>query len=265
MNSLEFELAKLNSMMDAIDEVIYVADPQTYELLYLNRKSKGIFGDVVGRKCYRALQGRDAPCPFCSNEIIFGEYLDQTYEWEFQNETNRNWYRCMDRAIDWPDGRKVRFEIAVDITKQKDAEAEIRRKSQEIIELSTPVMQVWEGVVVAPLIGVLDSIRTMNFMERFLKNIAETQSPVALIDITGVPVVDTQTAQHLTEAITAASLLGTRVILTGVKPAIAQTLVHLAVDLRQFDSQATLAAGLRKALSYLQEEMPSVFNTEAGE
>ena len=264
MNNMEFELAKLNSMMDAINEVIYVSDPQTYEIIYLNRKSKEVFGDVIGQKCFRLLQGRDEPCPFCTNEIILGESLGQTYEWEFQNEATGNWYRCMDRAIDWPDGRKVRFEIAVDITKQKEAEAEIRRKSQEVLELSTPVMQVWEGVVVAPLIGVLDSTRTMNFMERFLKRIAETQSPVALIDITGVPVVDTQTAQHLTEAITAASLLGTRVILTGVKPAIAQTLVHLAVDLRQFDSQATLAAGLRTALSYL-KEIPSEYNTVVGE
>ena len=254
MDKLAFEAEKLNSMMDAIDEVVYVADPETYEILYVNQKTKDIFGDLTGQKCFAGLQGRDSPCPFCTNEVIFGEYLGRTYNWEFRNETNKCWYRCMDRAIDWPDGRKVRFEIAVDITRQKEAEDVIRRQSQEILELSTPVMQIWEGVVVAPLIGSLDSERTARFMERFLQAITDTQSPVALMDITGVPIVDTQTAQHLTEAINAARLLGTKVILTGVSPAIAQTLVHLGVNTNEFESRSSLAAGLRHGLAILAAE-----------
>ena len=123
------------------------------------------------------MQGRDTICPFCTNDLIFGSHLGQVYDWEFQNETNGNWYRCMDKAIEWPDGRMVRFELAVDITKQKTAEEEIKRQSQEIMELSTPVMEVWEGVVVAPLIGVLDSERTLHFMERFLEAITRPNHP----------------------------------------------------------------------------------------
>jgi rsbT co-antagonist protein RsbR len=88
-------------------------------------------------------------------------------------------------------------------------------------------------------------------MERFLKQIVITQSSVALVDITGVPTIDTQTAQHLTEAISAARLLGTQVILTGVRPAIAQTLVHLGIDLRDIETRASLAAGLKLALDTL--------------
>ena len=99
------------------------------------------------------------------------------------------------------------------------------------MELSTPVMQVWQGVVVAPLIGSLDSQRTQQFMERLLNRIVETNSPVALVDIMGVPTIDTQTAQHLIETISAVRLLGAQVVLTGVRPAIAQTLVHLGIDL----------------------------------
>ncbi|MBN9517497.1 STAS domain-containing protein [bacterium] len=127
----------------------------------------------------------------------------------------------------------------------------ITRQSQEIVEISTPVIQVWNGVVVAPLIGSLDSQRTQQFMERLLERIVETNSPVALVDITGVPTIDTQTAQHLVETITAVRLLGAQVVLTGVRPAIAQTLVHLGIDLSGISTRSSLAAGLRVAFDLL--------------
>ena len=134
-----------------------------------------------------------------------------------------------------------------DETEKKRQEEIIRRQTQEILDVSTPVIQVWEGVVVAPLIGMLDSERTQQFLERFLDRIVATNSPVALVDITGVPAIDTQTAQHLMEAVTAARLLGTGVILTGVRPAIAQTLVHLGIDLSAIQTKASLSGGLRVA------------------
>jgi rsbT co-antagonist protein RsbR len=106
-------------------------------------------------------------------------------------------------------------------------------------------------VVVAPLIGSLDSNRTQQFMERLLNRIVETNSPVALVDITGVPTIDTQTAQHLIETISAVRLLGAQVVLTGVRPAIAQTLVHLGIDLSNIMTRASLSAGLQVALDIL--------------
>lgn len=112
-------------------------------------------------------------------------------------------------------------------------------------------MQVWQGVVVAPLIGTLDSQRTQLFMERLLDRITETNSPVALVDIMGVPAIDTQTAQHLAETISAVRLLGAQVVLTGVRPAIAQTLVHLGIDLSGITTRSSLAAGLQVALNIL--------------
>ncbi|MEJ2081939.1 MAG: STAS domain-containing protein, partial [Acidobacteriota bacterium] len=124
-------------------------------------------------------------------------------------------------------------------------------QSREIMELSTPVMQVWRGVVVAPLIGSLDSQRTQQFMERLLNRIVETNSPMALVDIMGVPTIDTQTAQHLVETISAVRLLGAQVVLTGVQPAIAQTLVHLGIDLSDITTRSSLAAGLLVALDML--------------
>jgi rsbT co-antagonist protein RsbR len=119
------------------------------------------------------------------------------------------------------------------------------------------VLQVWEGVVVAPLIGTLDSQRTQRFMEVLLERIVETRSAIALVDITGVPAIDTQTAQHLIETINAVRLLGAQVVLTGVRPAIAQTLVHLGIDLSGITTRSSLVAGLRVALGVLGLQMIS--------
>jgi PAS domain S-box-containing protein len=139
----------------------------------------------------------------------------------------------------------------IDITARKQAEATIARQAQEILEVSTPVVQVWEGVIAAPLIGTLDSQRTEQFMERLLQRIVETNSPVALVDITGVPMIDTQTAQHLIETVTAVRMLGAQVILTGVRPALAQTLVHLGIDLSHIVTRSSMSAGLQVALDCL--------------
>ncbi|HYU47625.1 MAG TPA: PAS domain S-box protein [Terriglobales bacterium] len=139
-----------------------------------------------------------------------------------------------------------------DVTERRLAEERIQKQAQEILEMATvPVVQVWEGVVLVPLIGMLDSQRTQQLMERLLERISETASPVALLDITGVPTVDTQTAQHLIETISAVRLLGSEVILTGVRPAIAQTLVHLGIDLSAVLTRSSLTAGLRVALGLL--------------
>lgn len=130
--ALQAERQQLTSMFESMDEVIYVAEPQTYELLYMNGPARKAWGDRVGEKCYRALQNRDDPCPFCTNDHIFGENLGQSYLWEFRNTVNDRWYRCIDRAIRWSDGRMVRFEMAVDIQERKEAEEELNRRVQEV-------------------------------------------------------------------------------------------------------------------------------------
>lgn len=143
--------------------------------------------------------------------------------------------------------------IARDITERlRMEEARSRQRiAQEILEISTPVMQVWEGIICAALVGTLDSMRTQQLMERLLERIAETGASIALVDITGVPAVDTQTARHLIDTATAVRLLGGRVILTGIRPAIAQTLVHLGVDLSEVRTRSSLATGFRSALEML--------------
>lgn len=146
---------------------------------------------------------------------------------------------------------KINQQLRKEISDGKRREMIIAQQNQEIMDLSVPVIKIWNGIVVAPLIGTLDSQRTGLFMERLLTTIVRTVSPIAIIDITGVPTVDTQTAQHLIDAINATKLLGCRVLITGISPAIAQTLVHLGIDLSGIITKTALADGLKAALDIL--------------
>jgi rsbT co-antagonist protein RsbR len=121
------------------------------------------------------------------------------------------------------------------------------RQQREIAELSTPVVKLWEGVLALPLIGTLDSQRTQVVMENLLQTIVETEASIAIIDITGVPTVDTLTAQHLLKTVAAARLMGADCLISGIRPQIAQTMVHLGVELNVV-SKASLADAFAVAL-----------------
>ncbi|HEX8203933.1 MAG TPA: STAS domain-containing protein [Isosphaeraceae bacterium] len=131
---------------------------------------------------------------------------------------------------------------------QKSREDVIRRQQQEMMELSTPVVKLWEGILALPMIGTLDSARTQVVMETLLQKIVETGSGIAIIDITGVPTVDTLTAQHLLKTVTAARLMGAECIISGIRPQIAQTMVHLGVELAGITTKASLADAFAVAL-----------------
>nr|WP_321498772.1 PAS domain S-box protein [uncultured Methanolobus sp.] len=132
----EEELARaheqLLSVIEAFDDPAYVADPVTYELLFANRTIKKDMGeDITGNKCYSALQGFDSPCPFCTNHLIFGDNIGKTHIWEAQNVKTKRWYRCIDKAIEWPDGRMVRFEMAVDIHRERMAQKALQESEEK--------------------------------------------------------------------------------------------------------------------------------------
>ena len=133
---------------------------------------------------------------------------------------------------------------------QKTREEIVRRQQQELLELSTPVVQLWEGVLALPLIGILDSARSQTVMESLLQRIVDTGATVAIIDITGVPMVDTLVAQHLLKTVAAARLMGAECIISGIRPQIAQAIVHLGVQL-DVTSKATLADAFGIALKRL--------------
>ncbi|MGA9355380.1 MAG: STAS domain-containing protein [Terriglobales bacterium] len=130
----------------------------------------------------------------------------------------------------------------------KTREEIIRRQQEEMLELSTPVVKLWDGILALPVIGTLDSARTQVVMEALLENIVKTNSRVAIIDITGVPTVDTVVAQHLLKTVTAARLMGADCIISGVRPQIAQTIVHLGINLLDITTKATLADAFAVAL-----------------
>ena len=134
---------------------------------------------------------------------------------------------------------------------QRSREQVIIRQQQELMELSTPVVTLWEGVLALPVIGTLDSARTQVVMENLLQRIVETGASIAIIDITGVPTVDTLTAQHLLKTVAAARLMGADCIISGIRPQIAQTIVHLGVDLGTVVTKATLADAFAVALRRL--------------
>ena len=173
--------------------------------------------------------------------------------WRVRKDGSRFWANVIVTCLRTTDGQVRGFgKITRDLTERRLAEERSQKQTQELLEMAAvPVVQVWEGIVLVPLIGTLDSQRTQQLMERVLNRVTETSSPVALLDITGVPTIDTQTAQHLIETIAAVRLLGAEVVLTGVRPSIAQTLVHLGIDLSNVTTRSSLSAGLRMAFETL--------------
>jgi rsbT co-antagonist protein RsbR len=143
---------------------------------------------------------------------------------------------------------------------QKSREDMIRRQQEDLLELSTPVVKLWEGVLALPIIGTLDSARTQVVMESLLQAIVQSNSRVAIIDITGVPTVDTVVAQHLLKTVTAARLMGADCIISGVRPQIAQTIVHLGINLLDVTTKATLSAAFAVAL----QRLGITFHRESG-
>ena len=140
----------------------------------------------------------------------------------------------------------------------------IVRQQEDMLELSTPVVTLWDGIVALPLIGTLDSARTQVVMETLLQAIVATDSRVAIIDITGVATVDTLVAQHLLKTITAARLMGAECILSGIRPQIAQTIVHLGIDLQEITTKARLSDAFRVALDRTGRKVVRVDKPAAG-
>lgn len=139
-NQLEYEKSQLKlhekqfkALFNGINDIMYVADPETYNIVHANDVAKKTYGDdIVGKKCYKVIQGLDAPCSFCTNEKILGNNFGKTFVWEFENKTNNKWYRCADKGIQWSDGRKLRFELATDITNQVHLNEELLASNQQL-------------------------------------------------------------------------------------------------------------------------------------
>jgi PAS domain S-box-containing protein len=155
------------------------------------------------------------------------------------------------------DGGGGRIFVAVvrDDTERREQELRVRRQRDEILELSTPVIQVWDKVLVLPIIGTFDSARAARLTEGLLTQIGEQQAEVVILDISGVPTIDTQVAQHLLRTVQAAHLMGAVSVLCGVRPETAQAIVHLGIDLGQLRSRTTLRDALQLAIQLVRERV----------
>jgi rsbT co-antagonist protein RsbR len=140
----------------------------------------------------------------------------------------------------------------------KGREEVILRQTDEITEISTPVIRVWDGILALPIIGTLDSARTQIVMENLLQEIVESGSTIAILDISGVPAVDSLVAQHLIKTVAATRLMGAECIISGIRPEIAQTVVHLGIDLSNIVTKATLASALKYAFSILKLDVKRI-------
>lgn len=147
------------------------------------------------------------------------------------------------------EGEMLAVAFIIDVSEKRKAEETSRRLFQEIQEVSVPILSVWDGVIVLPLIGTLDSHRAQEAMEKALTRMADAKVRTLIVDITGVPVVDTMVANHLLRMATAVQLMGGEAILTGISPLIARTIVQLGVDLSSLKTRATLAQGLQLAIA----------------
>jgi PAS domain S-box-containing protein len=154
--------------------------------------------------------------------------------------------------LDTAEGRLVAAAIR-DVTERRETEQRLQRQRDEILELSTPVIQVWDKVLALPIIGTLDTLRATRLTEGLLEKIAQSQAEVAILDISGVPTIDTQVAQHLLKTVQAAALMGTVSIMSGVRPETAQAMVHLGIDMGRLRSRNTLQDALQLALAVLAE------------
>lgn len=249
----------LQMLVDSVrDYAILLLDPEGRVLTWSSaaERLKGWkAGEIIGQHISRFYPPEDVQKGKVEMELktaaAEGRFEDEG--WRVRKDGTRFWANVIVTALRDSDGKLRGFgKVTRDLSERRLAEEKIKRQAQEIFEMATvPVVQVWQGVVLVPLIGTLDSQRTQQLMEKLLHRVTETGSSVALIDITGVPTIDTQTAQHLIETISAVRLLGAEVVLTGVRPVIAQTLVHLGIDLANVITRSSLTAGLRMALEIL--------------
>lgn len=176
-------------------------------------------------------------------EVLQGEISDPKVLFEESLKINR----LMDNLS------VVTFETFI-----KGREEVILRQTDEITEISTPVIRVWDGILALPIIGTLDSARTQIVMENLLQEIVETGSSIAILDISGVPAVDSLVAQHLIKTVSATRLMGAECIISGIRPEIAQTVVHLGIDLSSIITKATLASALAYAFKVMRLEVRKV-------
>jgi len=246
-------------ILDNVAEEIMLID-RDFKILWANKRAQERYGkgngDIVSDFCYRVTHGIDHVCqpPYdiCPVEeaLKTGKPISVLHT-HFDNKGNKVYAEVSGYPIYEKDEVVEFIHISRNVTERVMAEERLKEQQKAILELSTPVIKLWDDIIVMPLIGIIDSRRAKQIMESLLTTITETQSSIAIIDITGVPLVDTEVADRLIKTIMAAALLGTKCVVVGIKPDIAQSIVHLGIDMSMISTYATLQAGITAAFREL--------------
>lgn len=234
-------------LLNSIRDPIFVIS-HNYLLLFNNKSATEVFGDDnLGKRCHKILFNSDEPCAECPINTYKIKDISQ-YRFEKQLLNSRTdqlqYYDVNSTLIENFNGQSVIIESLRDITKAKENEIKVREQANTLIELSTPIISIWDKVLAIPLIGTLDSKRTMLIMEKLLNKIVEIQARIAIIDVTGVGIVDTQVANNLIKTVMAVRLMGSEAIITGIRPEIAQVIVNLGIELKDITTMGSLSEGL---------------------
>jgi PAS domain S-box-containing protein len=251
----EQALMAMEKMLDAITdyEVIRV-DPDGVVQSWNPgaQRLKQYRGDeVIGRHVSMFYTAEDARSGQADREMSAAQRAGryETEGWRVRKDGTKFWASVIISPIRDDAGDLVGYvKVSRDLTERREQEQLLARQRDEILELSTPVIQVWDKVLVLPIIGTLDSLRASRLTESLLERIAENQAEVVILDVSGVPAIDTDVAQHLLKTVEAARLMGSMSVLSGVRPETAQAIVHLGIDLRGLRSRTTLQDALQVAL-----------------
>ena len=242
-------------ILDNVHEEIMLLD-RDFRVLWANKGLLDKYGaeaEILGDYCYKVTHNIDHVCQpphdICPVEETLRKGAPCTVVHTHFDRHGKKIYAEVTAYPVYDDGAINEFiHISRDVTERIMAEEKLRAHQKAILELSTPVVEIWKGIIMLPLIGIIDSHRARQIMETLLDAIVKNQSSMVIIDITGVPLVDTDVADRLIKTMKAATLLGARCVMVGIKPEIAQSIVHLGVDLLGIKTFGSLQSGLEYAL-----------------
>jgi rsbT co-antagonist protein RsbR len=263
-------LRDLEAMLDAITEYEIIKLDVDGNLLNWNRGAEAMTGyraeEVLGKPVSIFYTDEDRASGLVDRELRTARETGRfEFEgWRVRKDGQRFWATVTLTPIRDEAGSLSGYvKVARDVTERREAELRLRRQSEEIMELSTPVIQVWDKVLALPIIGTLDSSRAARLTEGLLQRISENQAEVVILDVSGVPTIDTEVAQHLLRTVQAATLMGAGSILSGVRPETAQAIVQLGVQLGDLRARNTFRDALQLALQIVRDRAGAAAAAEA--
>lgn len=232
-----------------------------FDILYINDKTRELLDrdddDIIGKKCSKLFNSTH-----CGGNCCMKQAMKELKTCSSRSEIRINGkdvpVECYAVPLKNERGEVIGgLEFILDITEQYKYEQRLKEQSHTIREMSTPTIKLWEGVLVLPVVGVVDSVRAQYMMESILEKIVQTYAKVIILDIQGVAAVDTAVANHLIKITNATKLMGCQCIMSGISPAVAQTIIHLGIDMHGICTKATLSDALEEAFSILDMKVVS--------